>query len=187
MRAHLLGVVWLALAPCLFAQKPKPAPPPRPPAPPAGRRNAPPKGLGKGQAKLNNPALPVQRLLQMTPEQRERVLERMPPQQQERIRQRLEVLDRLPPAEKERRLQQLEMLSRLPPAEQNALRRHIQAFNSLPEDRRRVLRREIVQLRALPEPERSARLASEEFRSSYSPAEREMLSDLAENYPFIGR
>ena len=186
MRVHLVGAAWLALVPCLLAQKqPKPAPAPRAPAAP--RKSAQPKGMGKGQAKLNNPALPVQRLLQMTPEQRERLLSKMPLQQQERIRERLETLDRLPPAEKERRLQQLEMLSRLPPAEQNALRRHIQAFNNLPEDRRRVLRREIVQLHGMSGEERRARLAGEEFHNSYSPEEREMLSDLSQNYPFVPR
>jgi hypothetical protein len=182
MRAlSIAGLVWLGLAPCMVAEKkPKPAPPPRPA--PAGRA-----GLSKGAAKLNNPALPVQRLLQMTPEQRERALSLMPPQQQERIRQRLEVLDRLPQAEKERRLQQLEALASLPPREQNTLRRHIQTFNNLPADRRMAMRREIAGLRRMPERDRQARLASDDFKNAYIPAEREMLSDLARNYPFAGR
>ena len=50
-----------------------------------------------------------------------------------------------------------------------------------------VLRQEIVGLRRMSEGDRQARLASDDFKNVYTPAEREMLSDLARNYPFAGR
>jgi hypothetical protein len=50
-----------------------------------------------------------------------------------------------------------------------------------------VLRREVAGLRRMTDASRQARLASEDFKAAYTPAEREMLSDLAENYPFISR
>jgi hypothetical protein len=141
-----------------------------------------------GGPRLPNPlGNPVQRLMAMPPEQRERVLEKLPPQQQANLRQRLEEFDKLPPAEKERRLQLLQSFSSLPPEKQQILARQLPAFNALPEDRRKVLRTELVQLWRMPESERPARLNSEGFKSQFSPSEWQMLSDISQNYPFPGK
>ena len=59
-------------------------------------------GLPKGNVpRINNPGV-AQRLLQMTPEQRERALEKIPPEQQDQLRRQLDKLDKLPQAEKDR-------------------------------------------------------------------------------------
>jgi hypothetical protein len=143
---------------------------------------------GADSPRLPNPlANPVQRMMAMSPEQRERILEKLPPQQQANIRQRLDTFDKLPPAEKARRLQLFQRFSSLPPEKQQILGRQLQAFSALPEDRRATLGKELLQLGRMPDSERQARLANDEFRSKFSAAELQMLSDISENYPFPGK
>jgi Protein of unknown function (DUF3106) len=150
------------------AKVPKALNPPRPNAP----------------KKLADPGASVARqLMQMTPEQRERALEKFPPARQAQIRQRLERLDNLPPQQRQRMIQQYEVYSNLPPEKQILVRRQIQSFNQLPEERRQALGPELQKLRRMPEDERQARLASEDFKNKFTPAEQQMLGDISENMP----
>jgi len=137
-----------------------------------------------GSNRLNAPNGAVERLLAMPPEQRERVLEKLPPAQQENLRRRFEQFDRRPPEERARLLNQWRRLESLPPEKRQLLARQMQAFNALPDDRRLVLRRALVQLSRLSPEERQARLDSRPFRNRFSDSELRMLSDIAENYPF---
>jgi hypothetical protein len=192
-RAPQFGaVLWLAMASGLVAQKapiPKPAPPPRaasahPYAPP---KNALKQGNGipkAGGGRILNPGNPVLRMMAMPPGRREQMLERLPPQQQVRLRQALDNFDRLPPAERSRQLGILNMYANLPPEKQAALTRQIQLFNHLPDDRIAVLRPELVKLHRMPESERSDRLASEEFQNKFTPAEQQMLAEISPYFPF---
>jgi hypothetical protein len=191
-RAIQTGVLLLlAMAAGICDQKGNPKPTPRAVNP--NRAVNPSKGgVPKGGGgRINNPANPVQRLLLATPEERERVLEKLPPQQQARIRQGLERFDRLPEGEKSRLLQQLQAFRSLPPDKQMVVSRQIQTFNSLPQERLQPMRRELKNLLKLPESEREARLNSEEFKQNYSPAEQQVLSDLSrslpQNYPLAGK
>jgi hypothetical protein len=169
----------LAAAPVLSAQK-NAAKISRPPAqvkaPPAARA---PKAGGK----LLNPGNVADRLARMTPEERERALEKLPPERQAQIRQRLERFDNLPEQERVRRLQLYDRFAGLSPEKQDLVRRQIQAFNRLPDDRRPIVRAEIQRLSRMPESERQGRIASEEFKSKFSPAEQQMLSDISGNMP----
>src|SRR5580698_2500361 len=107
------GVVWLgvAVSVCAAQKPPKNPPPPKPapaakPAPqPAANNNA--GGVPKGGAKMANPANPVFRLFTMSPEQRERAIEKLPPKQQENIRKTLANFDSKPQAQKDQELQKL--------------------------------------------------------------------------------
>jgi hypothetical protein len=195
-RAPQFGaVLWLAMAASLVAQKapkPKPAPPPRPAA---AHPSAPPKSVPKqgngipkaGGGRILNPGNPVLRMMAMPPERREQMLERLPPQQQVRLRQALDNFDRLPPAERSRQLGILNMYANLPPEKQAALTKQIQMFNGLPDDRIAVLRPELVKLHRMPESERSDRIASEEFKSKFTPAEQHMLTEICPYFPFSVR
>ena len=114
MKRHckVAGFLLLMTAAAVCAQKtssnpkpPKPPPPPRsqprPAAKSPGNKNPEaPKG-GAGQ-RLGNPGNPVERLMAMPPEKREQVLEKLPPQQQANLRQRLDRFDKLPAAERAR-------------------------------------------------------------------------------------
>ena len=84
-------------------------------------------------------------------------------------------------------MQLFQKFSSLPPEKQEVLGKQLRAFQTIPEDRRKILGRELLQLGRMPDGERQARLNSEEFKSRFSPVELQMLSDIAENYPFPGK
>jgi Protein of unknown function (DUF3106) len=198
IRAFQIGVMlFWAAAPAVCEQKgggkpPKAVPASRPPAnnPQFNQpKNAALENQGGRGKRLPNPlANPVQRMMAMSPEQRERILEKLPPRQQANIRQRLDNFDRLPPGEKDRQLQLFQRFSSLPVEKQQILERQLPAYNALPPEKKEILGfREIQRLARMPESERQARLNSEELKSKFSAGELKMISDIAENYPFPGK
>jgi hypothetical protein len=102
---------------------------------------------------------PAQRFMNMTPEERERALARLPPERRAQIEQRLNRLAQLPPEQREE------------------LQRRYQAFRSLPQDRQDAVRLELQSLRALPPRLRQRRLASPGFQREYSPEEQRLLRE----------
>jgi hypothetical protein len=173
-------LVW-AIAPLSGAgPKPPAKPPARPPAAQGRGRAAAPKA----PKKINDPGASIaQRLLQMSPEQRERALEKFPPERQAQIRQRLARLDSLPPQQQQRLTQQYERFANLPPDKQLLVRRQIQEYNRLPDDRKQIVGPELQRLRRMPEDKREATLQSEEFRNKFTPAEQKMIEDVSRNLP----
>ena len=175
------------MAPGVWAQ---PAGPKAPKAPPPARSVARPGAVkpaaGKtpvapkagGAPRLGTPGNPVERLMAMPPEKREQVLERLPPQQQANLRQRLDRYDKLPAAERARLNQMWATFNSLPPEKQVVVTRQMRAFNSLPDARREDLR---------PEARREALLNSQEFKDRYPAGEWQMLADISQNYPLPAR
>jgi hypothetical protein len=133
--------------------------------------------------RLNAPNEELERLLAMSPEQRERVLEKLPAARQANIRKRFEQFDRLPPEERARRLEMWKRLESLPPEKRQLVISQMRAFQALPKDRMVVVRRALINLGKLSPEERESRLKNEDFRSRFSAPELQILSDLAENYP----
>ena len=115
------------------------------------------------------PALPtpvLQRLAQMTPEQRQKALARLAPERRARLEQQLNKLDQLPPDQKASVLERYD------------------AFQGLPRDRQGAVRAELQALRKLPVKQRRARLNSSEFEQNFSPEEQRLLR---ESFPFAAR
>lgn len=152
---------------------------------PGGRNPEAPKG--GGAQRLANPGNPVERLMAMPPEKREQVLEKLPPQQQANLRQRLDRFDKLPAAERARLNQMWNTFNSLPPEKQAIVTRQMQAFNNLPDARREELKPVLQRLRLMTEDKRNALLSSEAFKNRFSPTEVQMLSDISQNYPLPGR
>lgn len=172
------------------------AKPAAPPSPRPGNSGAPKGGGGTSKAGggggMVNPLNPVQRMAQMTPEQRERILEQLPPQRQEQVRKQLEKFDNLPPAAKERLSRAYQALMALPPEKQRMIDQAIRGLNGLPADRKSgPVPKELRSLLAMSPDERAARIASDDFKKNYSPDEQRILSDLSNNlppdYPLPGR
>jgi hypothetical protein len=80
-------------------------------------------------------------------------------------------------------IQQYQEFQSLSPEKQNLVTRQIQAVNRLPEDRGPVVRAELQHLRRMSENDRQARMASEEFKNKFSPAEQQMLFDISTSLP----
>jgi hypothetical protein len=196
-----VGCILLCVAGSAFAQK-NPKPPKTPPPPPAAHAPAPqPHPAAANQAAANqgnknpqapktgprlappNPNNPVELLMAMPPEKRERFLEKLPAKQQANLRERLDNFAKLPAAERERRNQLLSTFTSLPPEKQALVSHQMQAFNELPEDRRQVIIPALQRLRSLPEDQREALLNREQFRARFSPTELQMMTDISQNYP----
>ncbi|MGP8246510.1 MAG: DUF3106 domain-containing protein [Bryobacteraceae bacterium] len=166
----------------------RPAPPAKPASakPAASSPKEPSGGNPKGasaQPRIYVPLNPLQRFLMMTPEEQERVLEKAPLAEQARLRQAIDRFNRLPPAQRARLFQVFQAMSALPPAQQALVTRQMNAFNKLPDDRMEPMRDELRLLLRMSPAARESRFASEDFKSKYSPDERQMLRDLAWNLP----
>jgi hypothetical protein len=120
---------------------------------------APPAMAQVRKAPRGIPGPAVQRLLNMTPEEREKALARLPPERRAQIEQRLN------------------RLAQLPPEQRAELQQRYQAFQSLPRDRQDAVRLELQSLRALPPRLRQRRLASPGFQREYSPEEQRLLRE----------
>ena len=132
------------------------------------------------QARAENP---IDRWNQMSPEERERALAKLPPQRARMIRERIRRYNQLPEREKQALRERYQMFSQLPPDKQAIVRQRMLEARQLPRSRWPVIRREVDQLRAMPEAQRRARLNSEEFRSRFSPQEQQIVRDITEILP----
>jgi Protein of unknown function (DUF3106) len=188
-------VVWLFGAVAIASDQNKPKNPPPPKAAPQPKAAPPPaakwKGGGpnpsggtpKGARNLPVPGNPIELLRAMTPEQRERALEKFPPDRQAQIRKGLENFDKQNEAQKQRQLQQLDEFYKLPPDKQQLVRQQRQAFNALPDDRKIAVRAAYANLSKMTPEERADRLARPQFQQRFSPEELKILSVLSEDLP----
>lgn len=129
----------------------------------------------------NPPAF--ERLNRMSPEQRQKVLDRLPPERRKKVEEQLDRFNKLSPEEKSKLQQQYEAFRQLPPERQESVRRTWRDFNSLPEDRRIAVRQEIGRMRRLTPSERKARIDSEAFRGMYSANEQQVIANMADLIP----
>jgi hypothetical protein len=154
--AAALMLVWAAVSP-LAAQKRLSAPPPprvqnHPNANP-GKQNP-----GKQNPGKQNPVEQLERFEQMSPEERQKALAKLPAARRARVETQLANLDKLTPEQRARRIARL------------------QALQSLPPERRKAVQQEIQDLRALPPRLRAARLNGDEMKT-FSPVEQQLIRD----------
>jgi hypothetical protein len=119
--------------------------------------NKAPGNKGPGNKGPGNPGLAVERFAQMSPEQREKALARLPPARRQQIEQRLQAYEKLSPQQKQR------------------LQERLEAFQSLPPNRRVAVRQELQYLRSLPPAQRRARLRGPAIEQNFSPEEQQLL------------
>ncbi|MBK5293145.1 MAG: DUF3106 domain-containing protein [Acidobacteriia bacterium] len=165
MRVQLIIAVFLlAMAPAaLEAQK-------RAAVPKANRLIGPSPKLSRNQ---------LDRIRNMTPQERKRMLNRLPPDKQRVFEERLDRFQHLTPQEQEKLTSQYEQFQQLPPEKKDAMRRVFRRFNQQPEERRVILREEMQSLRVLNEEDRRARMNSDEFRNKYNASEQQLLFDMS--------
>lgn len=101
----------------------------------------------------------LQRLANMTPEQRERALSKLPPERRAYVEGQLNRLGNLSPEQRAKLLQRYD------------------EFQGLPRDRQSAVRSELQSLRKLPTPQLRERLNSPEFQQNFSPEEQRLLRE----------
>jgi hypothetical protein len=176
-----IGVLVLVLALPLMGEQKSPAPkgPALRPGPLA-RKMPPPKGPDPKGPRFANPASAAARLYLATPEQRERALEWLRPEQQESARRNLAWFDGLAKEDQGIVIKRTERFAALAPEKKRAFVLQLQALNRIPQLRKRAITAALVRLQMMPDERRAAILASEEFRSRFSPEEQRMIGDLSE-------
>ncbi len=125
------------------------------------------------------PGKALDSLNRMSPEQRRRLLQDLPPERRKRVEEQLERYNNLPANERAHLREQLERFRGLPSERQEAARRLFRRFNNFAEDRRGLLKEEFRTLQELEPADRRARINSDEFRSKYTLAEQQLLQDYA--------
>ena len=110
---------------------------------------------------------------------------RLPPQEQLRLQNRLYQLNAMPPAQRERTLRHMEALEKLSPAQRQQMVQMMQQVSALPLDRQRRMHEAFRFLREFPVDQRQQILTSNAFQSQYSDSERQILSNLMRLEPYI--
>jgi hypothetical protein len=155
---------------------------------PGGAANKAAGGTPKGVHLMGLPGEnPLQRLLLVSPEQRELAIEKLPAGEQTRAHRIFDDFDRRNAVQKQEYLRTLNRFWSLPDDKQTLVRERRTALNQLPDERREILLAEWRQLSRLPDDERRALIASDVFKHKYSSEEQQILSDLSEYYPAQGR
>jgi hypothetical protein len=129
-----------------------------PPVPKPVKPPPTPKQAAK-QAAKQVPADTLQKLLNMSPEDREKTLSKMTPAQRTRAENQLSNLDKMTPQNRAKSLDRISRLEKLPPVRQAAVKQQLQSLNGMTI------------------PERRTFLHSPEFEKNFSPEEQQLIRD----------
>ena len=129
-------------------------------------------------------AMVIEKLRQMTPEEREQVLQRMPPGRRQMFERRLEQWHRLDPDHKKKLQTSLESFRTLTPEQQESVRGLYRRFSeTMPEEKRGEGRRMLKRLRDMEPEERKVFLDASRVKARFTDAERDLLAEMAEKLP----
>lgn len=129
----------------------------------------------------------------MTPQQQENLLRREPgfnrltPDQQQRVMNRLRSLDARPLEQRERILQRQEMFEHLSPEQKQDVRGAAQAMAMMPPQRHAIMARAFNDLRTIPPEQRQEILNSARFSHTFTPQERHILGSMLSVEPYQPR
>jgi hypothetical protein len=180
------GVLWLAAWSLAADQKggaPKQAPRNAPEAKTVAPKNgAAPKGGGRVNPpiRMTNPGSMAAKLYRMTPEERERVVEKLPPARQEQLRKNLAYFDGLPKPEQERLIKGAERLANMTPEREREIRQSYQSFGQLPPPRKQAIQQALNTLKAMPDEQRKQVMESDQFKSRFSSDEQKIIRDISD-------
>jgi hypothetical protein len=137
--------------------------------------------IPKGGARMVNPESPAARLYRMTPEERDRVIEKLPnPRQRERVRNELALFDALPKDAQELQLRRLDRFARLSPEKKAEVGALLNEFRELPPPRRVVVQRALYELQQMNDQQRENTLHRPRFQARFSADELRIVNGLAD-------
>ncbi|MBM3738447.1 MAG: DUF3106 domain-containing protein [Acidobacteria bacterium] len=144
------------------------------PVPKAGRpmKMVRPKGKAAKQTAVKQQ---LDRLSEMSAEERSAALARLPAERRAQLERRLEQYNRLSPEQRKRLFSAAEGLT---PEQRRAAQIGMKAFEQLPVERRPIVRQELIRLRRMNVEEREARMNSEVFQSRYTAGEQKVLREV---------
>lgn len=110
----------------------------------------------------------LERLNNMTPEQRRRALERMPADRRQMLENRISNLNKVTPEARERLRKDFDHFQQLPPEKQEEARKVLRQIADLPEDRRRQVRGAVNHLRQQGSDVQQERVSSKAFAKRFT-------------------
>jgi hypothetical protein len=185
-RALQIGGIMLLAVGASFGSDQKAPKDPPPPPPPAAPKVAPPKGgvpaagIPRGGQRLVNPTNVVTRLFRMSPEERDRAMEKWQPQQQENAKKLLAWFDSLPNEQQQMQFRRIERFEQLTPEKKAEVRQMFMALQQLPAARKVAVGRELFRLQQMTDQQREATLRRPFFQSRFSPEELRIITGLAD-------
>ena len=126
---------------------------------------------------------PIDEFQTMSPQDRQKAMDRMPPAQRQKLEERLQKFNQLPPEQQRTLKGMYNRLHELPPGRQDAVRKSVNRFSEQPAERRDAIRQELKGIGELPQQDRAARMASPEFRSKFNHKEQDIIRDMSELLP----
>jgi len=123
------------------------------------------------------------RLLRMSPEERQKALKDLSPERRQNIEKRLNEIQKLPPAMQNLARTRLEMLNSLPQPRQGQVRRAINQYAAAPPERKAQINQALQKISGLPDEDRRAYMNTEEFRNRFSANEQQVIGNLSEITP----
>ncbi len=129
-----------------------------------------PKGAGSGMRL-------IERLNQMNPEQRRKMLDKMSPERRKALENRIDHLAQITPEAREKLNKDYERFQQLPPERQAAVRQTMKQITELPDERRPLVRGAINSLRKQTAEVQGRRMASRVFQERFSDDERKLIKD----------
>ena len=180
-RTIIFSIAMLAAAfatPCGFAQGRRGMGPGHHPAARPERLGKAPKSNQDGVAQT-----PIDEFARMSPQERQKVLGRLPPGRADKVRKQLDDYNHMTPGQQAAAREQLDAFRNLPPQRQEGMRKAFAKFSREPAERQQAMRQELNQLRGLPEAERRERLNSPEFNGRFTNNERKIVREMSDLLP----
>jgi len=133
---------------------------------------------GRGPAQT-----PIEEFETMSTAEQRKALSGLPPEQRQRLQERLQRFNQLPP-ERQQALKSLyNRLHQLPPERQNAVRQSINKLSQQSPERQQAMRQELRSMANMSPQERQAHVSAPEFRAKFNNQEQEIVRNMSEVLP----
>lgn len=136
------------------------------------------KGILRPRVGPKARATQVEKFSHMSPQERKRAIEKLPPERQKQIERNVERYNQLSDEEKEKLRNRLEHFNSLSVEDQRRTRQLSREVTDMPEARRLEVRREMARLRRMNEEQRKKRLSSDQYKEKYSADEKRVIEEL---------
>lgn len=180
IRGDIIGILILTglLSMPVTGQQPKAQGAPHP----QGQQQHTHKGQGKNPPRIGDwlrehKDLPIdqqEKLLESDP-----MFKNLPAQRQDALKEQLRRFNSLPPEQRERALKRMEFMQSLSPDQRKQVREANQQLQGLPPERRLMVHKALRHLRSMSPEERQQTLQSDQFRSTFSEQEQNIVKQLA--------
>ena len=126
---------------------------------------------------------PIEEFETLPPDQQQKALNRLPPEQRQQLEERLRRFNALPPEQQQTLKTLYNRLHQLPPQRQEAVRKAINKFSQEPPIRQQAMRDELRKMGSLSQDQRQTEMSSPDFRSRFNKKEQDTLRDMSPLLP----